>query len=376
MSILRPEPKREGRLRVVQWTTGIVGRSALRAILDDARLELVGVYAHSSDKVGVDAGTIVGHAPVGVVATNDVDALLGLGADCVVYMPHWPDIEVLERILRSGSNVVTTARLVNGEHYPDGAGQRLREAALAGGVTLVGTGMNPMFVPTVALAATAMCREVRRISVLESLDCVMYGSAGTWEAYGFGGPADPELVRDALLRTEPDYSEALGSLARGIGVEIDSVELDVDVAVALADRDLGFMAIPAGSMAGLDARWRGLAAGESVAEFRMVWKLGSIFGYSQDPEWEILHGYRIRIDGDPNVNLRLSFAPDDFASFDIGTTTAMPAVNAIPAIVAAAPGVLGTADLPLVTSRHRSIRRSPGSRSIRIEDGRSRRARD
>src|ERR1700712_5756913 len=73
-------------LRVVQWTTGIVGASALRAILDDDRLELVGVFAHGAEKVGQDAGALAGRPYTGVVATDDVDALLGLAPDCVVYM--------------------------------------------------------------------------------------------------------------------------------------------------------------------------------------------------------------------------------------------------------------------------------------------------
>lgn len=349
-------------IRVVQWTTGIVGRSALRAILDDSRLELVGVFGHSADKVGQDAGVIAGRDPVGVTITDDIDALLALGADCVVYMPHWPDIAQLERILAAGTNVVTTARLVNGEHYPGDAGERLRSAAIAGGATLVGTGMNPMFVPTLALAATAMCRNVRRISILESLDCAMYGSAGTWEAYGFGGPADPAAVKSALLRSEPDYPETLDSMARGIGVELDAIDLDVALAVAVGDRDLGFMAIADGTVAALDARWRGVVDGHSVAELRMVWRLGSIFGHIDEPTWPILHAYRLRIDGEPNVNLKLTFAPDDFETFDIGTTTAMPAVNAIPAIVAADPGVLGTADLPIVTARHVDAQRLSAKR--------------
>ena len=111
------------------------------------------------------------------------------------------------------------------------------------------------------------------------------------------------------------------------------------------------MRIEAGTVAGLDATWLGTAGGEVVAEMRTQWCLGSIFGHAQDPDWRLLHGYRIRVTGDPNLDIRLSFAPDDFETFDIGTTTCMPAINAIPAVVAAAPGVLTTADLPLVCAR-------------------------
>lgn len=338
-------------IRVAQWTTGIVGASAVRAVLDDPRLELVALYTHSREKCGLDAGTIAGRAPVGVLATDDVDAVLSTRPDCVVYMPHWPDVTELERILASGVNVVTTARLVTGEYYPDDAGPRLVSAARAGAATLVGTGMNPMHVPTVALAATAMCRSVSRISITESMDCFGYGNTATWTGYGFGGPPDPAEIRTRLLAAEPDYPETLSAMARAIGAELDDVDLTVQCAVALADRDLGFIRIAEGTVAGVDATWTGSSAGSTVAELRTTWTLGSVLGHRQEPEWRLAFGYLVEITGDPNVKLTLSFAPADFDDFDIGTTTAMPAVNAIPAVVAAPPGVCTPLGLPLVTAR-------------------------
>jgi 2,4-diaminopentanoate dehydrogenase len=340
-------------LRVVQWTTGIVGASALRAILDDDRLELVGVFAHGAEKIGRDAGSLAGRPDTGVLATADVDALIALKPDCLVYMPHWPDVELLERILRAGINVVTTARLVTGEHYPDDAGARLQAAALAAGVTLVGTGMNPMYVSTLALASTAMCRDVQSIRVTESLDCVGYASAAMWEGYGFGGPPDTDQLRATLLEAEPDYLEALDSLARGIGLGLDDYDLAVDCAVSVEDRDLGFMRMDAGTVCGIDALWTGHSDGASIVEMRTVWTLGSIFGAPQEPEWKLLQGYQIDVKGDPNVRLKLSFRPDDFMNFDIGTTTAMPAINAVTAVVAAPSGVRSVAELPIVTAQGR-----------------------
>jgi hypothetical protein len=339
------------RVRVVQWTTGIVGASALRAILDDDRLELVGVFAHGLSKIGLDAGTLARRPDVGLLATDDVDALIALRPDCVVYMPHWPEIELLERILRAGINVVTTARLVSGEHYPADAGVRLQHAALAGGATLVGTGMNPMYVPTLALASTAMCRAVRSIRVTESLDCVMYASAAMWEGYGFGGPPDTGRLGAILWDAEPDYREALDGLASGIGMEIDDYDLVVECAVAVDDRDLGFMRIEAGTVCGIDACWTGRSSGSTIAQMRTIWTLGGLFGARQEPDWKLLNGYRIDVDGEPNVTLKLSFRPDDLANFDIGTTTAMPAINAVTAVVAAASGVRSVAELPIVTAR-------------------------
>ena len=100
--------------RVVQWSTGKVGVRALDAILDNPNLELVGVWVHSRSKVGRDAGELVGRPPCGVAATDDVDALLGLGADVVCYTAtgELRPMEALDdicRILASGANVVSSS---------------------------------------------------------------------------------------------------------------------------------------------------------------------------------------------------------------------------------------------------------------------------
>src|SRR3954454_17272361 len=101
-------------LRVVQWTTGNVGQRSVRAIVAHPDLELVGCYAWSADKVGQDAGTLSGIDPVGVLCTDDIDALLALAPDCVSYMPYRPDIDHVVRILEAGVNVVSTMYMLSG----------------------------------------------------------------------------------------------------------------------------------------------------------------------------------------------------------------------------------------------------------------------
>src|SRR5947209_3965626 len=94
-------------ISVIQWATGGVGRAAIEAVAAHPELELVGCWVHSSAKEGVDAGELAGIAPLGVAATNDIEALLALGADCIVYTPLLPDEELVCRMLASGANVVT-----------------------------------------------------------------------------------------------------------------------------------------------------------------------------------------------------------------------------------------------------------------------------
>ena len=77
---------------MVQWTTGNIAKQAVRAVLDRADLELVGVYAFSAGKAGKDVGHLVGlDRAVGVAATSDIEAIIALKPDCVLYMPLHPD---------------------------------------------------------------------------------------------------------------------------------------------------------------------------------------------------------------------------------------------------------------------------------------------
>src|SRR6185369_3583242 len=94
--------------RVVQWATGTIGASALRAVISHPAMDLVGVYVYSEAKEGRDAGELCGLAPVGVAATRDIEAILALQADCVLYMPEKGDTDEVCRLLESGANIVTT----------------------------------------------------------------------------------------------------------------------------------------------------------------------------------------------------------------------------------------------------------------------------
>ena len=72
--------------RVVQWSVGGVGQASLRALLASSDFEVVGVYTHGESRVGHDAGDLVGlGTKTGIRGTSDVDHLLDLHPDCVVF---------------------------------------------------------------------------------------------------------------------------------------------------------------------------------------------------------------------------------------------------------------------------------------------------
>jgi hypothetical protein len=181
-------------LRIVQWTTGNVGKQSVAAIAANPGLELVGCYAWSPDKVGRDVGELCGLDPMGIAATDDVDALLALRPDCVVYNPMWQSVDELVRILESGANVVTTAAFVNGRNLgPDR--KRLVDACERGGASLFGTGVSPGFVELLGIVMAGISDRVDKVSLSEAAHTMGYDSPETRSRPGSAGRSTTRTSR-------------------------------------------------------------------------------------------------------------------------------------------------------------------------------------
>src|SRR3954471_14823579 len=178
-------------LRVIQWTTGNIGTRSLHAIATRPDMELVGVYAHSPDKVGRDAAELGGlSTPTGVIATNDVDELLALKPDACVYNPVWSSVDELCRLLEAGVNVCSTAGWITGGKLAVEERERVQKAGERGGTSMFGSGAHPGFTNLMSIVGSQMCETVDRITVTESVDCSAYASGPTMAAMGFGRSPD------------------------------------------------------------------------------------------------------------------------------------------------------------------------------------------
>ena len=333
-------------IRVAQWGTGIVGGAAVRSIAEHPELELVACHAWGRDKLGRDVGELCGIRPLGVKASDSIDALVAARPDCVLYMPLVWDVDAMVRLLESGINVVSTANFITGASYGRKDEARLDAAAKRGGVSLYGSGINPGFANALGLMATALCRRVERVCVLESVDSTAYASAETWRALGFGEPPGGPGQVEAAKQRSLVFVDAVEMMAAALKFKLDEVRYDVEFGVATRDLDLGYMQIGKGRICGLKAVWSGMAGGRAAIELGLMWRLGD----AMSPDWKPVEGYVIEVDGEPNVRCRLHAEYGSGADF--GLVTAMPAVHAIPAVVAARPGLVTAADLPLVVAAH------------------------
>jgi hypothetical protein len=341
-------------LRVVQWTTGNVGKRSVRAVAAHPDLELVGCYAWSADKVGRDVGELCGIDPLGVTATDDVDALLALRPDCVVYNPMWHDTVELVRILESGADVVSTAAFVNG-HQLGADRDRIEAACRAGGSTMFGTGISPGWVELMGIATANICDRIDKVTIAEASDTTLYDSPETELPAGFGRPIDDPELPPLAERGTAVFGEAVALLADALGIELDEIVCEAEYARTTEDVVMDSWTIPAGHVAGVAASWQGRVGGRTVVEANVRWKKGQTL----DPDWQIEEGHVITVEGMPTVRVRLEYLPPpDFQATTFQefmvlgmVMTAMPAINAIPLVVAAPPGIVTYNDLPLPLPR-------------------------
>jgi hypothetical protein len=185
--------------------------------------------------------------------------------------------------------------------------------------------------------------------VLESVDSTHYGSAETWEACGLGRPVDDPEIPAMARATTSVFQDAVEMMAAALGVALDEIRYDVEFAAATETVELGYMTIERGCATGMRQCWSGIVDGEPLIELPIVWTLG----YAMEPRWPVENGYVVEIDGLPSVRSRIEILHPEAEDGrpDFGMNTAMPAVHAIEAVCAAAPGIVLAHELPLLPAR-------------------------
>ena len=341
-------------LRVVQWATGSVGTHAIPAILEDPRLELVGVKVYSESKDGQDAGPLVGLDPIGIKATRDVDALLALEPDCILYAPLLADVDEICRLLEAGANVITPSGWVYLK--PGAERDRIEKACQVGESSFHGSGIHPGFSgDRLPVILSGLSRRVERVRVIEICNMAVMSESPemVMDQLGFGLPAEEALKNPPPLLDVMStiFFQSMDMVAASLGFEIERYEKRFEFATCPHDVEISAGTIPAGHVAGQHYEYLGFVDDEPVIEFQTYWRMTP----DLEPNWpydEILE-YRVEIDGEPPLQLR--FGPvTDGKSTEFGLqATSMNCVNAIVPICEASPGMRTTLDLPPVSAHGR-----------------------
>jgi 4-hydroxy-tetrahydrodipicolinate reductase len=337
--------------RVVQWASGNIGSRALRAVLEHPDLTLAGLYAHTPDKAGRDAGELCGLGPTGVVATHDIDEIVALGADCVLYMPRACDMDDVCRLLASGANVVTTRGEFHRAASLDPAVRERVEAACESGKSSIhSTGSSPGFITeALPLALSSIQRRLDGLIIEEFADLSQRDSPGLlFDVMGFGRPP-AEYDERRLSAVRDSFGPSLHMVADTLSIPLDSVEAEGEVATAPRPIHIAAGTLRPGTVAAQRITVSGLRDGRPLLRFRATWYCAT----DLDRAWDLrATGWHVTIDGDAPLDIDLRFpVPLDRMAAMSPSYTANRAVNAVPVLCEASPGIRSTADLPHIVAR-------------------------
>ncbi|MGI9623357.1 MAG: NAD(P)H-dependent amine dehydrogenase family protein [Acidimicrobiales bacterium] len=342
-------------IRVVQWGSGNVGRQTMATVIARPDMDLVGLLVKSPDKVGIDIGTLAGTDPLGVAATNDVEEILALDADVVLHMPlpslvHGddPDADMADfcRLLASGKHVITTVGYMYPQVYGDEVMERLDAACAEGNSAFHGTGANPgWFGDLLPLLMSGLSLRIDQIAVQEISNFQFYPSPEImFEMMNFGRTPEEFEARAVRHRRWLDglFTEAVQMVADGIGAEVDEVTSKMITWIADADLETAAGIVPAGTVAGQRWTWAAMVGDHPLVSQETVWRMHN----DAAPEWP-RGDWSIDITGEPDMRVSL---PHKWNKSVLGSTGAH-AINAIPYVVEAGPGVKTFLDLPMIAGR-------------------------
>ncbi|MCV7289268.1 dihydrodipicolinate reductase [Mycolicibacterium wolinskyi] len=341
-------------LKVVQWATGGVGVAAIKGVLEHPDLELVGCWVHSETKNGRDVGDLIGTQPLGVIATNNVDDILALNADAVIYAPLLPDADEVAALLRSGKNVVTPVGWI----YPgERQGAALREAAQAGNATLHGTGIAPGGISEkFPLLFSVMSTGVTFVRAEEFSDLRTYDAPDVVRhVMGFGDTPDKALSGPMQKLLDGGFIQAVKLVVDQAGFNADPrIRASQEIAVATAPIESPIGVIEPGQVAARKFHWEALVDGEPVVRVTVNWLMGE---ENLDPAWTFGpegQRYEMEVRGNPDFTVAIKGfqgeAGDDGPEPGV-VATAAHCVNSIPAVCAAEPGIATYFDLPLFSAK-------------------------
>jgi hypothetical protein len=341
--------------RIIQWATGNVGKASLRAIIETPDFELVGLYVYSADKAGQDAGEICGKGNVGVAATNDMDTVLALDADCVVFNGLGDTRDPAEteaticRILASGKNVVSTAisRHIHRGAMSADTRERLEAACAQGQSSFFSSGINPGFsAEALPIAITGVADRIDHIHCVELVDMAHYTSGQiVHDAIGMGQPADYKtpLENDGPVEENAYYTSPL-LMQDAFGLTFDEVARSTEKALAREAIQCPWGVVEQGTIAGLRMRIRGMLNGVPRFTSDMVWKVTD----DVPDDWPTGDSsWIITIEGDPAINCR--FDIESKTGRTVSHVTAMAAFNRVRDVIAAKPGIRTRLDFPLTS---------------------------
>jgi 2,4-diaminopentanoate dehydrogenase len=324
-------------IRVMHVGLGPIGAAILAQIAGRPGFKIVGGVDIDPAKLGRDLGDVAGLSRrIGLRVQNDAaKALKAAKPDVVIHCTGSSIKKVLpelETILKSKTAIVSTTEELAYPAYTHVRQARQIDAlAKKARVAVLGTGVNPGFaMDALPIALTAVCERVERVTVHRVQDARMrrlpfqqkIGAGLTTEQ--FQKELDAGSVRHVGM------TESIAMVADALGWTLDRITDDVQPKLAAVTISSEFLAVDPGYVCGIIQDGVGYRKGKAAIRLHLEAYLGALESYDS-----------VEIEGSPSLSMKIAGGIHG----DIATASLV--VNAIPKVLAAAPGLHTMRDLPL-----------------------------
>lgn len=324
------------KIRVIQYGVGPIGAGIVRLMLQKPEIQIVGAIDLDQQKAGKDLGRIVGaERDLGVVIRSDARDVLRAGAHVVVHTTSSYLTQVSDQLiscLQAGSNVVSTCEELAYpfRKHPE-LSQQLDRAAREHRVALLGTGVNPGFaMDKLVLTLSTACQEVRQVKVRRVVDASRR-RLPLQKKVGAGMSVEEFRAQvQAGVIKHHGLPESAAMIADSLGLRVDTIEETIEPVVAQDTVRSEFLEVAPGRVKGVRQVARGVGDGQENVCLQLEMYLGA-------PE----PVDSIEISGVPDLRLAIP------GGIHGDLATAAIAVNCIPALLEAKPGLLTSRDIPM-----------------------------
>jgi hypothetical protein len=329
-------------ITIVLWGLGAMGSELAKLIMEKKWIRIVGALEKRPEHLGKDLGEALGLGKnLGVVVSNDPETVLRDTRPDVVLIATSSFVDrvypQITQAMEHGANVITTAEemVYPWTKWPD-VSTKIDRIAKEHKVTVLGTGVNPGFVlDTLVIVLTAVCAEVYEITAVRINDLSPYGpSVLRSQGVGISPSAFEEGVRQGTIVGHVGFTESISMICARLGLKLDRIEESREPIISKTHRETPYVKVSPGNVAGCKQIARGYVNGKPFITLEHPQQV--------HPESEnVKTGDFISINGRPSINL--SIEPEIAG----GIATAAIAVNMIPTVVNASPGLATMASLPI-----------------------------
>jgi len=324
-------------IRVMHFGLGPIGAAIAKQVAQRPGFKIVGAIDIDPAKVGRDIGDVVGLPKrQGVKVSDDAAKALKAAKPDVVLLCTSSSIKkvmpAIETILKSKTPIVSTTEELSYPGYTHiRQARQIHAWAKKAKVAVLATGVNPGFaMDALPITLTAVCERVDRVCVSRVQDARIrrlpfqqkIGAGLTTEQF-------QKKVEDGSVR-HVGLTESIAMIADALGWTLDRITDEIQPKLATVTISSEFLAVDPGYVCGIVQDGVGYRKGEPVIKLHMEAYLGSPDTYDA-----------VEIEGSPNLSMKIS------GGIHGDVATASIAVNSIPKVLGAAPGLHTMRDLPL-----------------------------